>query len=80
MWNTELKEMCEYKQMWNLLLAYTFFFSLSLALFFFFLHMEVLQLGVKSEPKLPTYATATAMPDLSHMCDLHHSSTAVLDP
>ena len=32
----------------------------------------------------PAYTTATATPDLSHVCDLHHSSTpqlmAMLDP
>ena len=32
------------------------------------------RLGVNSEPQPPAYATATAMPDLSHVCDLHHSS------
>ena len=36
--------------------------------------MEVTKLGVKLELQLPAYATATAMPDLSHVCDLHHSS------
>ena len=37
-------------------------------------HMEVPRLGVESERQLPACATATAMPDLSHICDLHHSS------
>ena len=32
--------------------------------------MEVPGLGVKSELQLQGYATATATPDLSHMCDL----------
>ena len=32
-------------------------------------HMEVPGLGVKSELQLPAYATATATPDLSHICD-----------
>ena len=36
--------------------------------------MEVPRLGVESELQLPACATATAMPDLSHVCDLHHSS------
>ena len=36
--------------------------------------MEVPRLGVESEPEPPAYATATAMPDPSHICDLHHSS------
>ena len=34
-------------------------------------HMEVSRLGVESELELLAYATATAMPDLSHICDLH---------
>ena len=37
-------------------------------------HMEVPRLGVKLEPQLPAYVTATAMRDLSHIWDLHHSS------
>ena len=48
-------------------------------LFFFFLglhlrHMEVPRLGVQSELQLLAYITTTEMPDLSHVCDLHHSS------
>ena len=34
---------------------------------------EVPRQGVKSELQLLTYNTATAMLDLSHICDLHHS-------
>jgi len=37
-------------------------------------HMEVPRLGVKSELQLQAYATGTAMPDPSRICDLHHSS------
>ena len=37
-------------------------------------HMEVSRLGVKSELQLLAYTTATATPDLSRVCDLHHSS------
>ena len=37
-------------------------------------HIEVLRLGVQLELQLPAYTTATAMPDPSHVCDLHHSS------
>ena len=51
------------------------------ALFFFPLlleaclqHMEVPRLGVELELQLPAYVTAIATPDLSHICDLHHSS------
>ena len=36
--------------------------------------MEVPRIGVESELQLPAYTTATATPDLSHICDLHHSS------
>ena len=47
--------------------------------FFFFMGpplqpMEVPRPGVKLELQLPAYTTATAMPDTSHVCDLHHSS------
>ena len=35
-------------------------------------HMEVSRVGVKSE--LPAYARAATMQDLSHVCDLYHSS------
>ena len=37
-------------------------------------HMEISRLAVEWELQLPDYTTATAMPDLSHICDLHHSS------
>ena len=33
-------------------------------------HMEVPKLGVEMEPQLLAYTTATAMPDLSHICSL----------
>ena len=35
--------------------------------------MEAPRLGVKSELHLPAYTTATAMPDLSHIFELHHN-------
>ena len=37
-------------------------------------HMEVPRLGVESQLQLSATATATAAPDLSCVCDLHHSS------
>ena len=37
-------------------------------------YMEVSRLGVQSELQPPAYTTATATPDLSRVCDLHHSS------
>ena len=50
-------------------------------IFFFYLflelhlrHMDVPRLEVKSELQLPACSTATATPDLSRICDLHHSS------
>ena len=36
--------------------------------------MVVPRLGVKLKLHLPGYAPATAIPDLSHICDLYHSS------
>ena len=49
--------------------------------FFFFVflgqhpwHMEVPTLGVELEIQLPAYTTATATPDLSRVCNLHHRS------
>ena len=50
-------------------------------LFYFFVylgphpqHMEVPRLGAESELQPPAYTTATATQDLSHVCDLQHSS------
>ena len=37
-------------------------------------HMEFPRLGVKSELQLQAYTTATASQDLSHICDLQHST------
>ena len=37
-------------------------------------HMEVPRLGVESELQLMAYATTTAMPDPSRICDLDYSS------
>ena len=37
-------------------------------------HMEVPRLGVESKLQVPANTTATAMRDLSCVCDLHHSS------
>ena len=37
-------------------------------------HMEVPRLVIKSELQLPSFITAGATPDPSHLCDLHHSS------
>ena len=37
-------------------------------------HMDIPGLGVELGMQLPTYTTATAKQDPSHICDLHHSS------
>ena len=37
-------------------------------------HVEVPRLGVESELQLLAYVTATAMQDLSRVCNLYHSS------
>ena len=70
--------------MWNLkqdtflkIFIFIFIYLIYLFIYFCFLglhlqHMEVLRLGVKSELQLPAYTTAT--PDLSSVCNLHHSS------
>ena len=61
---------------------YTFLFFF---FFFFFCllgpHLrdtEVPRLAVELELQLLAYTTATAMWDLSHVCDLHHSSHQIL--
>ena len=40
----------------------------------FLWHVEIPRLGVELELQLSAYATVTATRDLSHVCDLHHSS------
>ena len=42
--------------------------------------MNVPRLGVKWELQLLAYITATATPDLSHVCDPTPQLTAMLDP
>ena len=60
--------------------AFTYFFIYFLFFIFFGflgLHpqdMEGSRLEVQSELQLPAYNTPTATPDLSLVCDLHHSS------
>ena len=63
-------------QVGSIWLAWTLFFPF---LSFVFVgphlqHMEVPRLGIQSELYLPAYTTATATPDLSCICNLHHSS------
>ena len=59
--------------------------KISLFLFFVFLglypwYMEVPRLVVKSELQLPSYATSTAMPDLSCVCDCSSWQCQILSP
>ena len=60
------------------LFIYLFLFMYLLFIFFFLgphsWHMEVSRLGGKLELQLPAYATATAMQDLSCLCDPYLSS------
>ena len=58
----------------QLLQIYFIFFFFSFFLGLHLWHMEVPSLEVELELQLPAYATATAMWDLSHVCDLQHSS------
>lgn len=37
-------------------------------------HMEIPRTGVELVLQPQAYTTATAKPDLSHICELHHSS------
>ena len=39
--------------------------------------MDVPKLGVETELQLPAYTLATETWDLSHLCDLYHSSLKV---
>ena len=53
--------------------------TLTFYFFIFFLwpnlqQMEIPGLEVKLELQPPAYTTATSTPDLSHVCDLYHSS------
>ena len=56
---------------------FIFFFYLKIFIVFFggshLRRMEIPGLGVQSELQLPAYTTATAMPDPSHICDLHRN-------
>ena len=63
----------------NSIILFIYLFTYLFIYLFIFLgphswHMEVPRLGVESELQLPAYATATAMWDLSCICNQHHSS------
>ena len=53
------------------LIFFFFFFAFACC---FFWHMELPRVGTESELQLLTYTIATAMLDLSCVCDLPHSS------
>ena len=61
------------KTEYNLNFPFNFFFFLGLHL----QCMEVPKLVVKSELQLPAYTTATAKPDLSRICNLHHNARSL---
>ena len=72
--NKETKE-------WILIISQTYLMPKDAICIFFFRflglhpqHIEVPRLGVELQLQLLAYATATATKDLSHFCDLHHSS------
>ena len=48
--------------------------------FFSSLFLEGPRLGVESELQMQAYTTATATPDLSHVCNLHQQLTVMPDP
>ena len=62
----------------DFMLHQSMLFSIYLFIFVFLglhpWHMEVPRPGIQSELQPLAYTTATAMPDLSLVCDLHHSS------
>ena len=57
----------QYGSCWLHVAIYLFLLGLNLW------HMEVPKLRVELELQLPTYATDTATPDPSHICDLRRS-------
>ena len=59
---------------WPFQFEKVFFFFVFTFLWPHLWHTKVPRLGVESELQLPAYAAATATPDLSCVCDLHHSS------
>ena len=65
-------------QQWELHLHFSRnYFFLSFCFLFLGLHpqhMELPGIGVKLELQMPAYTTATARPDPSLICNLHHSS------
>ena len=58
------------KAIFYFIFVYLFIYFFRAALW----HMKFPRLGVESELPPLAYATATAMPDLSHICKLHHSA------
>ena len=68
---------------WGVSLFLFIIILLLLLLFWLFLgphpqHIEVPRLGVRSDLQLLAYTIATAMRDLSLVCDLHHCSWQLL--
>ena len=59
---------------WTIFRFLLFLFGLFVFLGPHLWHIEVPRLRAKSELQLLAHTTATAMPDPSHVCHLHHSS------
>ena len=51
-----------------------YYMCMCVCLFFSMHHVKVPRLGVESQLQLPAYRTTTAMPEPSHVCNLHHCS------
>ena len=77
---TEYVTSCDVKCMCTYIILFIFLLFHFIYLFIFVSlgpqpqHMEVPRLGAKSELQLLACAPATATPDLSHVCNPHHSS------
>ena len=69
-------------KIWCKFIGHSYFYLFFWLLGLYSRHMEVPRLGVESELQLPAYATATATPDPSCVCDLHHSlrQCSILNP
>ena len=70
----EAKDLIQGKNLNGKIYLFFFFFCFCFFLGPHWQHMEVPRLGAEWELQLQAYTTATATPDPSCVCDLHHSS------
>ena len=77
-WNNRKRQNMKQRLKYCINVKFLFFFFSFFFSFFAFQGCAMTyggsQLGVKLELQLLAYATATAMPDPSHICDLHQST------